>query len=217
MRVHGLKICGISDPATALFCAEQGVGAVGVVFFPGSPRNVSAARAAEVLAPLPDDVARVGVFVDMPVDDLLRTAASAGLTAVQMHGGETGPDIARVLRAGYRVIKVLKVTGEQLVFQADNLPREVGVMIELSAGKLPGGNGEAWDWAAAAALAGRRDFALAGGLCAANLREAVAASGAAALDLSSAAESAPGVKDRRKIAHLTECARTLNLNTVFWR
>ena len=217
MRLYGLKICGISDSETALFCAEQGAGAIGVVFFPKSPRNVSAVQAAEILAPLPPEVAKVGVFVNMPIDVLLQAAETTGLTTVQMHGRESNADIERAQEAGYRVIKVLKSSGEQLLKNADNLPPGTGVMVELSKGSLPGGNGAEWDWTTASILAGKHRFALAGGLTAKNLEEASVASNATAFDLSSAVESAPGVKDRSKIIELINVAKNLKLNTIFWR
>lgn len=217
MRINGLKICGISDPETALYCEGRGVGAVGVVFFPKSPRNVSAEQAARVLAPLGPEVGKVGVFVNMPVAELLAVAATAGLTTVQMHGDESASDIQAVRQAGYRVVKVLKSSGKKLLENADSLPSGTGIMVELSAGALPGGNGAPWNWSSAAILSGRHDFALAGGLTAHNLNEARIASGAIAFDLSSAVESAPGVKDRDKIDALIRAASKLQLNRIFWR
>lgn len=217
MQLNALKICGISDHETALFCAAQGVGAVGVVFYPKSPRNVSAKKAAEVLAPLPHDIAKVGVFVNMPIDELLKTADIAGLTTVQMHGCESNADIERAMQGGFRVIKVLKTSGKELLKDANSLPPRTGVMVELSKGTLPGGNGAVWNWEDAASLSGRYDFALAGGLTAENLLEAAASSGATAFDLSSAVESTPGIKDHNKIAQLTASAKKLNLQKIFWR
>jgi phosphoribosylanthranilate isomerase len=217
MQLNALKICGISDPDTARFCAEQGVGAVGVVFFEKSPRNVSAAQAAEVLGALPATIAKVGVFVNMPISDLLKTAAKAGLTTIQMHGSESNADIEIALKAGYRVIKVLKSAGMQLIEDAKRLPGDAGVMVELSAGKLPGGNGSEWHWASASELATLTDFALAGGLSAGNLITAVTESQAVAFDLSSSVESQPGVKDRKKISEIVSLAKSLNNEKIFWR
>ncbi|MFO7936540.1 MAG: phosphoribosylanthranilate isomerase [Kiritimatiellia bacterium] len=217
MRINGLKICGISDPDTALFCAEQGVGAVGIVFFPKSPRNVTAEKAAEILSDLPEDVAKVGVFVNMPPDKILELADKAGLTTVQMHGNESADDIRYILNTGYRVIKVLKSTEQQLIKDADCLPAGTGIMVELSGGNLPGGNGYTWNWSESSVLAGRHKFALAGGLCRDNLREVLKVSGANALDLSSAVEKSPGIKDRNKIIRLVNTAEKLDLNEIFWR
>ncbi len=217
MILNALKICGIKSSATARFCAEQGVGALGVVFFPASPRHVTTEQAAEIFQGVPDAIARVGVFVDMPIVQLLRTAQIAGLTTIQMHGSESNADIALALQAGYRVIKVLKSSGMELIQDVKQLPQRAGVMLELSAGKLPGGNGSAWEWASAAPLAALRDFALAGGLSAETLIQAARDSHAAAFDLSSSVESRPGVKDHRKIRELVSVARQLESDTNFWR
>jgi len=217
MQLNSLKICGIKSSATARFCAQQGVGALGVVFFPRSPRCVSADQAAEVLGSLPETIAKVGVFVNMPIDTLLRTAETAGLTTIQMHGIESSEDIEVALKAGYRVIKVLKSAGTQLVLDAKRLPGNTGVMVELSAGDLPGGNGAAWDWASAAELAKVSDFALAGGLSAGNLLAAAKSSNAVAFDLSSSVESEPGVKDHNMILEIVSLAKNLNNEKIFWR
>ena len=216
MKLNSLKICGITSNETARFCAQQGVGALGVVFFPKSPRNVTALQAAEVFDSLPESIAKVGVFVNMPIEMLLETAHTAGLTTVQMHGDESIEDIEFALNAGYRVIKVLKSTGKQLIKEASLLPTKTGIMIELSVGNLPGGNGVVWDWRTAAPLAELRDFALAGGLAATNLIQAAGESNATAFDLSSAVESKPGIKDHRKISALVKVANNLNNDMVFW-
>ena len=216
MNLNALKICGITSNETAHFCAQQGVGALGVVFFPKSPRNVTALQAAEVFNALPEYIAKVGVFVNMPIKILLKTAQTAGLTTIQMHGGESSEDIELALNAGYRVIKVLKSAQKQLVEEAALLPQRAGIMVELSAGNLPGGNGTVWDWRTAAQLAKLRDFALAGGLTAANLIQAVDESNAAAVDLSSAVESSPGIKDHKKILELVKVADHLKNDKIFW-
>lgn len=217
MRLHGLKICGITSSESACFCAEHGVGALGVVFYPPSPRHVSAQQAANIFQSVPASVAKVGVFVDMPVELVLKIAAEAGLTTIQLHGSESGSDIQLALQAGYRVIKVLKSSREKLLKDADNLPQQTGVMVESSFGLLPGGNGAAWEWADAAVLSGKHDFALAGGLTAANLPQAAATSGANAFDLSSAVESQPGIKDHHKILELVAAANLLKCDKIFWR
>ena len=70
-----------------------------------------------------------------------------------------------------------------------------GILVECGKGILPGGNGASWDWGGARPLTALRPFALAGGLSAATVAQAIAASGAGAVDVSSAVEQAPGVKD----------------------
>lgn len=211
MFLPNLKICGITTRATARFCAEAGVGALGAVFFRKSPRYVTPQQARAQFEGLPASVSRVGVFVDMPFLELLDTARAAALDTVQLHGSETSADILAAQRDGFRVIKVLKVTGEALLSAARTLPATAGILVECGKGTLPGGNGAVWNWADAAPLAEVRPFALAGGLTPDNLIEAATLSRAAAWDLSSGVETAPGVKDHdaiaRVVAALGDCHR----------
>jgi phosphoribosylanthranilate isomerase len=199
MFLPNLKICGITTRETARFCAEVGVGALGAVFFRKSPRYVTPQQARAQFEGLPDTVARVGVFVDMPADEVIAAAREARLDTVQMHGSEARSEIEAVQRAGFHVIKVLKVTGDKLLEAAQALPASAGILVECGKGRLPGGNGAVWNWADAAPLADVRPFALAGGLTPDNLADATRLSGAAAWDLSSGVETAPGVKDHAAI------------------
>lgn len=211
MMITNLKICGITTRATARFCAEAGVGALGAVFYAKSPRFVTPKQARELFEGLPACVARVGVFVDPPIPDLLAFARFASLDTVQLHGREPLETVCAALQAGLRVIKVLKATGETLLAEANALPLSAGILVECGRGTLPGGNGAAWNWADAAPLAAVRPYALAGGLTPLNLAEAAGLSQASAWDVSSGVEIAPGVKDHQAIM------RTLTTLTDFLR
>ena len=202
-----LKICGITARKTAQLCADLGVGALGAVFFPDSPRSVTPVQAREMFTGLPPSVARVGVFVDRPADEVIAVAREAGLDTVQLHGAETAVTCRRVQQAGFHVIKVLKAGGTALVAAARALPSGVGVLVECGRGTLPGGNGAVWQWQEAAPLAAERAFALAGGLTATNILEAARRSGAAAWDVSTGVERAPGVKDHAAIEALARRLR----------
>ncbi len=209
-----LKICGLTDPADARLCAEAGAAALGAVFYPPSPRNVSPERAAEVFADVPPDVARVGVFVDATAADILRAARIAGLAVAQLHGAEPPALAAELLAAGLRVLRVLR--GGDLAAEAARYPAGTRFLVECGRGALPGGNGAAWDWSAARALS-PLPFALAGGLGPDNLAAAAAASGAVFLDLSSSVESAPGRKDRAKVLAAVAAAKTVGGDPAFLR
>ena len=207
-----LKICGLTDPADARLCAEAGAAALGAVFYPPSPRNVSPERAAEVFADVPPDVVRVGVFVDAPAADILRAARIAGLGVAQLHGAEPPALAAELLAAGLRVLRVLR--GGDLSAEAARYPGGTRFLVECGRGVLPGGNGAAWDWSSARALS-PLPFALAGGLGPDNLAAAAAASGAVFLDLSSSVESAPGRKDRAKVLAAVAAARAFGGDPAF--
>lgn len=180
--------------------AAAGARWLGFVFFPRSPRHVSAERAAALAVEVPVGLMRVGLFVN-PDDALLdRTLAQVPLDMIQLHGGESPSRVAEVrARTGLPVMKAIGVAdpgdldaiwdyglvADQLLIDAKP-PRDAS---------LPGGNGLAFDWRL---LVGRRflkPWMLAGGLTAQNVAEAVRLTRAPAVDVSSGVESAPGVKD----------------------
>ena len=206
----GVKICGIRHAETAAYCVNRGTGALGAVFYPPSPRYVAPVVARAVFDGLPENVARVGIFVNQPVEAVLETARLARLTTVQLHGSESPDAMRAAADAGFRVVKAVKSAAE-----AAALPSFAGALLECSHGTLPGGNGATWNWAEAKAVSAQRPLAVAGGLTPENLARASGASGAVALDVSSGVESSPGVKDRAKIASLLAVAAELKTGR-FW-
>ena len=105
----GIKICGLTDLAEALACAGAGADAIGFVFYPPSPRNISPEDAAEIISSLPSKVVPVGVFVDMPTDKIIEVAKASGIRTVQLHGDDGCIDSLQAEQL--RVIKVLKRSG----------------------------------------------------------------------------------------------------------
>lgn len=219
MFLPHVKICGITRRHDARYCAEAGVGALGAVFYEKSPRHVSPALARELFAGLPAPIARVGVFVDASPEAMIAAAREAALDVVQMHGEETMADIEAVQRAGFHVVKVLRSVNAELLAEVRALPPPTGILVECGAGALPGGNGIAWDWAAAAPLADVRPFAIAGGLHAGNLAEAARAGRAAGFDASSGLESAPGIKNAAAVRAFLLAAADLPAAPLpfFWK
>lgn len=203
-----VKICGLTTPEAAAACAEAGASALGLVFHPGSPRNLSPGRAREISSAIPREVARVGVFVDPDADSILRIAEQAGLDTIQLHGGWDRPCVDRLQRAGMRVVVALRTSGEALLADERRAPKGVGLLVECGRGVLPGGNGVAWDWSGASALRLLRPFAVAGGLDPDTVADAIRSSGASAVDVSSGVESAPGVKDLPRVAAFVAAARS---------
>ena len=219
MFLPHVKICGLTRRSDVRFCAAAGAGALGAVFYAKSPRNVAPETARELFAGLPPEVARVGVFVNALAETMIAAARIAALNTVQMHGTETRADIESVQRAGFHVVKVLRSRDAELVAEARALPPQTGILVECGSGALPGGNGLAWDWSAAAALADIQPFAIAGGLNAGNLAEAAQASRAAGFDASSSLESAPGLKDETAVRTYLRAAAELPAPAApfFWK
>jgi phosphoribosylanthranilate isomerase len=176
---------------------------VGFIFWAGSPRKITAAAAAAIADALPEDVWKVGVFVDAAPDEIKKTIAQARLTAVQLHGSES-PAQAAGLNA--RVIKAM--TLEQI---DENVALDdwqgIPILLDAHDPISKGGTGRTIDWRRAAKVASRHDVILAGGLRAENVAEAVAQVRPYGIDVSSGVESSPGVKDHQKLRRLFEAVR----------
>ncbi|MDJ0782549.1 MAG: phosphoribosylanthranilate isomerase [Desulfosarcinaceae bacterium] len=196
-----VKICGLTRVEEALACARAGADAIGLVFYPPSPRHVSVTAAAAIATALPADVAKVGVFVNESVATVLETARKVGLSAVQLHGQETPEMVLALKSAGITVIKALFATRTPGLDLAASFAADA-VLFEQGAGPLPGGNAETWDYG----LARRRTLGppliLAGGLAPDNVIAAIAAARPDAIDLSSGVEASPGRKQVEKVNRL---------------
>ena len=200
-----VKICGLRDGPTVQAAVAAGVTYVGFVFFPKSPRNISIQEAAELAADVPVGVAKVGLVVNPDNSLLDAILAKVPLDIIQLHGTETPERVSEVrARYGLPVMKAVGVVVPDDLSQIDAYAQVADqLLIDTKAPKgadRPGGNGAKFDWTL---IAGRRwpvPWMLAGGLTPDNVAEATATTGAQQLDLSSAVESAPGVKDAGLIA-----------------
>jgi len=206
------KICGVSTPEAVRAALDGGAGWLGFVFFPKSPRNLSVEAAARLAEPVRGRAKVVALMVDPSDPQVDGVARGLKPDLIQLHGAEP-PARAREIaqRAEVGVIKALPVAGpddlaaaeayesvvEHLMFDA-RPPRDAA---------LPGGSGRAFDWSLMAGRRFRRPWFLAGGLDPWNVGEAVAASGAPLVDVSSGVERGPGLKDPALIAAFLDAVR----------
>ena len=196
-----IKICGMTQVEDARHAVREGAAAVGFVFWKGSPRYVEPARAAEIVAALPATVTTVGVFVNETEDRVSETARVAGLRMVQLHGDET-PGFA----AGIEPPVMRAVSLDTIDEVAEAWPTNTLLLLD-STDPSRRGSRAAVDWARAAQLVGGRRVVLAGGLTPENIEEAIVTVRPIGVDVASGVESAPGVKDRDKVARFLANAR----------
>ncbi|WP_378944585.1 phosphoribosylanthranilate isomerase [Paracoccus sp. R86501] len=206
-----VKICGLSQPSHVHAAVEAGVRFVGFVFFPKSPRAVTAEMAAELSKLVPVGVAQVGLFVN-PDDTLLQEVLSkVPLDIIQLHGSETPERVTEVkVLTGLPVMKAVGISGP------DDLPAltDYGLVADMllvdakppKGADLPGGNGLAFDWRLLVGRHWLRPWMLAGGLTPENVAEAVRLTGAPVVDVSSGVELAPGVKELQLVADFVAAA-----------
>ncbi|MBX3026062.1 phosphoribosylanthranilate isomerase [bacterium] len=198
-----VKICGVTRLADALHAARAGADAIGLNFFPRSPRCVSVEAAAAIAAALPPTVCTVGIFVDADRDAIAAVAERVGLTAIQFHGQEP----AALCRGWNRkTIKAVRVDGPQALAAAAAYPVDY-VLADAHVAGQAGGTGRRVPLAWVVGVPNER-LILAGGLTPDTVADAVRAVHPAAVDVASGVESAPGIKDPEKVERFIANART---------
>jgi phosphoribosylanthranilate isomerase len=209
-----VKICGLSSAATLDAALDSGADMVGFVFFEPSPRNLSVEQARALASQVRGRAQKVALTVDAD-DAKLETIFEALAPGIlQLHGKETPARVEAIRkRFGIPVMKAIGIASpadlekaeayagvaDTLLFDAKPAPEAV----------LPGGNGQAFDWSILQGFAADRPWMLSGGLDAANVGEALKATGARGVDVSSGVESAPGTKDPARIAAFIAAVRAL--------
>ena len=200
-----VKICGVMTSEIAAVAAEAGADAIGLVFAP-SRRRVTIEQASAIVAELPPFVAAVGVFVDMPADEVETTARGLPLDAVQLHGDEPPEMCSLLRRQGIRVIKALRV-GDRVDEDLLGRYRQASaVMLDTKVDGLAGGSGRAFDWEAARGLSDRFPLILSGGLTPDNVGRALDIVRPYGVDVSSGVET-DGRKSPEKIRQFIERVR----------
>ncbi|MDT8388983.1 MAG: phosphoribosylanthranilate isomerase [Lentisphaeria bacterium] len=191
-----VKICGITNLEDALAAARRGADYLGFIFAETSPRFVTPEAAKGMVAHVPADILKVGVFVDTSADQVVKTLHVCGLDIAQLCGDETAADVA-VIGAG-RVWKAWHLMTAADVAAAAEFPAAAILADTMLPGQR-GGTGKVCDWDLAARLSGRRPIVLAGGITAENIAAAAAAVKPAVIDIGSGVEASPGRKDTRKL------------------
>jgi phosphoribosylanthranilate isomerase len=192
-NITAIKICGLTSVENALEVAESGVSAVGLVFYPESPRNVSLDIAKNIVESLPPFVSAVGLFVNPSPEEVSRTLESVDLHVLQFHGEENA-DFCSKFRKPY--LKAINVSAEvDLVEYAKAYEGASGLLLDTFSEKVRGGTGETFDWDL---VPTELDvpIVLAGGLRSDNVAAAIDRVRPWAVDVSSGVEGTQkGVKD----------------------
>ncbi len=199
-----VKICGITRAGDALAAAAAGADALGFMFYEPSKRNITPARAAEIIRALPPHVAKVGVFVDASEGFIRDTIAATGIDTLQLHGGEAPEFCARF--APMNVIKAFRVRNHDSLRECADY-RDFAWLLDSHVAGAQGGTGVAFDWSIAAEAARQHErVILAGGLKVDTVAAAVRQVRPYGVDVSSGVESAPGLKDNGKLRAFIEAA-----------
>jgi len=196
MNIPRVKICGITRPDDGRHAARAGADAIGLVFYPPSPRYVSPRRAADIVAALPPFVTTVGLFVDAPPEQIAALLEQVPLDMLQFHGDESPEYCAAFQRPWIKALRMRDGVDPRAEADRYGAAGARGLLVDSYVPGVPGGTGERFDWDRLPADP-PLPLVLAGGLDPANVAEAVRRVRPWAVDVSGGVEVL-GVDGRRQ-------------------
>lgn len=192
-----VKICGITRVEDALAAAACGAHAIGLVFYPPSPRAIEPDAASAIVRALPPFVTPVGLFVDAEEEAVRAIAARARVQMLQFHGDETAEFCSRFALPCLKAVRVRP--GVDLLQYARAFSEAKALLLDAYQEGVHGGTGATFDWNLIPPNL-PLPIVLSGGLTPGNVAEAVRRVRPCAVDVSSGVEVGKGIKDARKIA-----------------
>lgn len=206
-----VKICGVTTPDDVRMVGEAGADAIGLNFYPKSPRYVEPRAAIELMKAFPPFVAPVGVFVNTPTRQATVLAFQLGLRGLQTYtdqplGEGVFPFVhlpafrvkdAESLNAVTRFVEEATALGQ----------RPAAVLIDSYVAGEMGGTGHKAPWHLLTGFDPGVPLILAGGLTPDNVAEAIQLVRPWGVDVASGVESSPGRKDAAKVRTFVKNAR----------
>jgi len=191
-----VKICGMTRRQDADFAAKSGADAIGLVFYPPSPRAVSIAQARDVVADLAPFVSVVALFVDPTPELVLECLKALPIDIIQFHGDEPAMFCEQF---GKPYIKAIRMKpGTELSALTEHYASAKALLLDAYQPGVPGGTGQTFDWSMIADV--DMPLILAGGLNADNVKQAIQQVRPFAVDVSGGVESEKGIKSHEKIS-----------------
>jgi phosphoribosylanthranilate isomerase len=192
-----VKICGLTRIEDAQAAARLGADAIGLVFYPPSPRNVDIGQALSIVGALPPFVTVVGLFVDENPQRIMQVLSAVPIELLQFHGEESAGYCEGFDRPYIKAVRMK--TGTDLRQVASAYRSASGLLLDADDPTVKGGAGKSFDWALIPADC-PLPVILAGGLKPDNVRDALRRVLPYGLDVSSGVEAAKGIKDTDKMA-----------------
>ena len=198
-----IKVCGLTRVEDVQATVAAGVDAIGLVFYPESPRHVTIAQAVTLCREIPPFVTIVGLFVNASRAEVHRVVESVPLNLLQFHGDET---VDQCEGFGLPYLRAARVRpGVDLLEFASQFPSARALLLDTWTPAY-GGSGESFDWSLVPASC-PLPVILSGGLTPDNVAEAIRQVRPVAVDVSSGVESAKGIKDAAKIRAFVSAVR----------
>jgi phosphoribosylanthranilate isomerase len=191
-----VKYCGITNVDNALFAASVAVDAIGLVFYPKSPRNVTIEQASKIIAVLPPFVSMVGLFVNPARDEIEQIISKMSLNILQFHGEEPEAFCSSFSLPYMKAIRM--APNVDVLAEIERYNTASGILLDSYHEKQLGGTGEQFDWSRVPDSTDM-PIILAGGLSPENISDAIKTTRPYAVDVSSGIESSKGIKDNKKM------------------
>ncbi|MGA2796879.1 MAG: phosphoribosylanthranilate isomerase [Thermoguttaceae bacterium] len=215
-----IKICGITNVSDAQSAVQAGADAVGLNFYPASPRFITPSAVRQIRDVLPREIVKVGVFVNAEAKEICQTFDEIDLDLIQLHGDETPEYITQLGNRPVMRAFRLGPEGLQPIFTYLETCKRLGcvpklVMIDAFSKGVYGGSGETANWTVCAQYPCHEDvppLVLAGGLTQWNVAQAIDQVRPAAVDTASGVESSPGRKDPAAVIAFAKAARKAFVN-----
>jgi phosphoribosylanthranilate isomerase len=205
-----IKLCGLSTPEAVEHAINLGADAIGLVFYPPSPRSVTVAQAVELTHDIPPFVSVVGLFVNATPQWISEVASNVSLTLLQLHGDETPAQCESLASvAGLPWLRALRVAADtqqaDLIESANSYSSASGLLFDTHVEGF-GGGGKVFDWSLIPAGLARRAV-LSGGLNAQNVSDAIRQVRPYAVSSGIEVPGAKGVKDHARMAAFVRAVR----------
>ena len=198
-----IKVCGLTRVEDVQAAVAAGVDAIGLVFYPDSPRHVTMTQAAALCRHIPPFITVVGLFVNASRAEVHRVIEAVPLNLLQFHGDETADQCEGF---GLPYLKAARVRpGVDLLEFASQFTSARALLLDTWTPAY-GGSGESFDWALVPSSC-PLPVILSGGLTPDNVATAIRQVRPAAVDVSSGVESAKGIKDAAKIRAFVSAVR----------
>lgn len=204
-----VKICGVTTPTDAAFAADCGADALGVNFYPKSPRFLTLPHAQELLRAIPPFTSCVGVFVTDQFEDVRSTSIALGLRAVQTYSAEPPLASAFFPSAHVPAFRVKDSADLDAIRRFVSRCQPAAVLVDSYVAGEMGGTGHQAPWHLLAGFDPGVPLILAGGLTPDNVAEAIRLVKPWGVDVASGVESAPGRKDPDKVRAFVQAVRTV--------
>jgi phosphoribosylanthranilate isomerase len=208
-----IKVCGMTLPEQVTALDEMGVDLAGFIFYPKSPRYIGHKISAEKMKQIKGRIAKVGVFVNMPYDDLMKTVEDYRLDMVQLHGDES-PHFCEKVANYVTIVKAFRLSDNDpidWIVRPFHEGSDMYMFDTLGAGY--GGTGKKFDWSLLKAATIDKLFFLSGGIEPGDeeklkefMKEPVAKK-LFAIDINSKFEISAGIKDMVKVKKFVEGMR----------